>query len=149
VRRSNRQRPAFAILAIAILLATGPLAADERVAIDVSIVGIETLEGEIVVAVFDNEASFDRRLDPVAFAYLPVDSAVVRWSAELPAPGTYAIAVYHDRNGNRELDMRRLGGPKEPFGFSNDARGLFRPPSFDDAKISVELERYEVEVAVR
>ena len=46
MRRSNRQRPALAILAIAVLLAAGPLAADERVAVDVSIVGIETLEGE-------------------------------------------------------------------------------------------------------
>lgn len=149
MRITNHPLLALAMPAIAFMMAACPAIADERVAVDVSIVGIETLEGEIVIAVFDTEESFDERLNPVAFAYLPVDSAVVSWSTELVAPAVYAVAVYHDLNGNRELDMRRIGGPREPYGFSNNARGVFGPPGFDDAQITIELERYALEIEVR
>ena len=33
-------------------------------------------------------------------------------------PGTYAIAVIQDLNGNGELDRNFLGMPKEPLAFS-------------------------------
>jgi uncharacterized protein (DUF2141 family) len=31
-----------------------------------------------------------------------------------------------------------MGIPKEPFGASNDARGRFGPPKFDDARFQVD-----------
>ncbi|MBZ0206929.1 MAG: DUF2141 domain-containing protein [Flavobacteriales bacterium] len=37
------------------------------------------------------------------------------------SPGTYAVSVFHDVNGNGELDKSWVGWPKEPWGFSNDA----------------------------
>jgi uncharacterized protein (DUF2141 family) len=48
-------------------------------------------------------------------------------------PGTYAVAGYHDENGNGKLDMG-LFGPTEGWFASRDARGLLSAPSFDDAK---------------
>jgi len=53
------------------------------------------------------------------------------------APGIYAIAVYVDTNGNRQLDKNWLGIPREPFGFSKDALGLAGPPSFQQAAFVV------------
>jgi uncharacterized protein (DUF2141 family) len=51
--------------------------------------------------------------------------------------GEYGVSVYHDENGNGKLDTNVLGIPKEKYGFSNNASGLFGPPSFADAKIEV------------
>ena len=51
---------------------------------------------------------------------------------DLPA-GEYAIASYHDENGNGKLDTNALGLPEEGYGFSNDARGMFGPPKFSEA----------------
>jgi len=56
------------------------------------------------------------------------------------APGNYAIAVFADLNGNGELDSNFLRMPVEPYGFSNDARGRFGPPDFDEAMFVVEAE---------
>ena len=50
------------------------------------------------------------------------------------APGTYAIAGFHDENDNRVLDMGFLGIPKEGTGASRNAPQHFSPPSFEDAK---------------
>lgn len=47
--------------------------------------------------------------------------------------GAYAVSAFLDINNNQKLDMNLIGAPTEPYGFSNDARGLFGPPEFTDA----------------
>lgn len=66
-------------------------------------------------------------------------------------PGEYAVAVFHDENGNGKLDKRLMGIPKEPYGFSNNFRPKFSAPKFSDClikvgegekKISIELKNF-------
>lgn len=52
------------------------------------------------------------------------------------APGDYAIALLHDENGNGRLD--RIGPvPTEGFGFSNNPKLRFGPPSFRQARFTL------------
>lgn len=44
-------------------------------------------------------------------------------------PGHYAVATYHDENGDRDFN-RTLFRPKEGFGFSNDAPATMGLPAF-------------------
>lgn len=46
--------------------------------------------------------------------------------------GTYALAVFHDRNNNGDIDLNWFGAPTEPYGFSNNARGIFNEPDLTD-----------------
>jgi len=46
--------------------------------------------------------------------------------------GQYAIRHIHDENENGELDTNFIGMPKEGFGYSNDPKGKFGPPDFDE-----------------
>ena len=55
---------------------------------------------------------------------------------DVPA-GPFAVSVFHDENDNGELDSVALGIPSEPYGFSGDARDLFGPPSFEEARIEL------------
>ncbi|MBK7945863.1 MAG: DUF2141 domain-containing protein [Flavobacteriales bacterium] len=52
-------------------------------------------------------------------------------------PGQHAIKVFHDANANGKLDTNWMGIPNEPYGFGNDARGSFGPPSFEDASVTI------------
>ena len=52
-------------------------------------------------------------------------------------PGEYAIAVFHDENGNGKMDKHLFGIPKEPYGFSNNFRPRFSAPSFSDCEFNV------------
>ncbi len=45
--------------------------------------------------------------------------------------GTYSIRYYHDENSNDEMDSNKWGMPIEAYGYSNNAKGKFGPPSFD------------------
>lgn len=106
--------------------------------------GIEALTGEVRVAICN--ASFDEAGCPLGASRAPT-GGTERFVFEDMAPGRYAVAVYHDVNGNGTLDTIPPGLPKEPYGFSNDI-GRLRPPDFDAALVRVEGET-EIIVKVR
>ena len=101
--------------------------------------------GEIHVAVYDNAEAFEAdRGEKGGAAPGIVDGTIVMVEAgtstfeyELPA-GQYAVGIFHDVNLNNKMDNNFLGLPKEQYGFSNNARALFGPPSFEDAAFELE-----------
>ena len=103
----------------------------------VRITGFESTEGALAIALFDNAADYESQSNAVRRAWLEVSGAEVVWEVESLPAGDYALIAYQDTNGNREIDFRILGMPKEPVGVSNNARGVFGPPGFDAAKFSV------------
>jgi len=73
-------------------------------------------------------------------------SDAVRFTFTEVPPGTYAVAVFQDLNGNGRLDRTPLGLPLEPYGFSNDA-GRLRRPNF--AAASIRVGNQELRIGVR
>lgn len=55
----------------------------------------------------------------------------------IPA-GEYAFVAFQDYDRNNKLKTNFIGFPKEPVGFSNNAKIVFGPPSFEDAKVKIE-----------
>lgn len=55
---------------------------------------------------------------------------------DIPA-GDYAFVAFQDIDRNNQLKTNFIGYPKEPVGFSNNAKIRFGPPSFTDAKVNV------------
>jgi len=55
-------------------------------------------------------------------------------------PGEYAISSFHeeDENGTGQIRRNFFGIPKDEVGTSNDAKGHFGPPKFEDAKFKYE-----------
>jgi uncharacterized protein (DUF2141 family) len=47
--------------------------------------------------------------------------------------GKYAISIFHDTNEDGELSTNFIGIPKEPYGFSNNPKAKFGPPSFEQS----------------
>src|SRR5690606_37613482 len=63
------------------------------------------------------------------------------------AAGDYAIALYHDRNGNQKLDSNLLGIPTEPYGFSVAAgRNLAGPASWEQARFKLPPDGYSISI---
>lgn len=110
-----------------------PVAQAARVTVTVD--AIRTTDGAIMVGLFDGPATFPQRVfrGETAMAQIPSVTLIF----ENVEPGRYAMSAYHDRNGNGKLDLGAFGIPKEPYGFSRDARAAMGPPSFDDAAFDV------------
>jgi uncharacterized protein (DUF2141 family) len=53
------------------------------------------------------------------------------------APGTYAVAVVHDENGNGRLDKNLLGVPSEGYGVSHNRTYALSSPKWEESRFSV------------
>jgi uncharacterized protein (DUF2141 family) len=120
------------LLGIMLCVATS-MFAQER--LHVEVVNIKNDSGSIRVGLFDNEKDFLKKT-VVGESVLANGEKVNVVIENIPA-GEYAISVIHDENDNEELDVNFLGIPKEGFGFGNDAKGSFGPPSFEKAKVKI------------
>ena len=103
----------------------------EQPNLNIVISGIEDIEGSVMVAVYDSAEDF-LGTSPVATGQFKVKADVIEGQLMLPF-GTYGISVFHDVNDDGELNTGLFGIPKEPIGFSNNAKGSFGPPKFKDA----------------
>ena len=113
----------------------------------VNVSNIDPIEGDIYVAVYNSEESY-MDLDLTVFQQIvPVEADIEEIIFEDIPEGEYAVTVFQDLNDNGKLDTKLIGIPKEPYGFSNNARGTIGPPKYDSAKFSVKGDT-EIEITL-
>jgi uncharacterized protein (DUF2141 family) len=104
--------------------------------LELKVENVKSLEGEVRVGVFATADDFRKTAIREVKAPASGNPVAIR-IAELAA-GEYAIALYHDRNGNQKLDSNLLGIPTEPYGFSVAAgRSLGGPANWEQAKFKL------------
>jgi uncharacterized protein (DUF2141 family) len=64
-------------------------------------------------------------------------------------PGAYAIAVYHDANGDRDFNRSVVGMPLEAFGFSNNPENLTALPDFGEVRTVVRGAEKQLTIKLR
>jgi uncharacterized protein (DUF2141 family) len=117
----------------------------ETAQLEITVTNINQPDGTMFITIFKNP---DNWLGEEAFLDLrfPVtseeDSKFV--IPDIP-PGTYAVSIFHDLNGNLDIDTNFIGIPKEPYGFSGEV-GKFGPPKFDKASFVLESGTKELEI---
>lgn len=133
------------LFAAALLLAASPTAAAElTLALSTRATG-----GRIAIAVYRDAGSLRRGEGAVRTALVPRTGRLTTTTFDgLPA-GRYAVAVFHDTDGNGRLSTWPIGLPKEAYGFSRDARGRFGPPSFDAAAFDLPAAGVRLEISLR
>lgn len=125
-------------LLIALFLLSGTVLSAEPLTLTVNLKGFKSTAGSVEVVLFDQAAAFPKNPEKaIARRRATLDNSSARVEFRDVAPGTYAVAAYHDINGNGRMDTNFLGIPKEPTGASNDAKGRMGPPSFKDAQFIV------------
>ena len=100
----------------------------------IQVTGMDRLAGDVHFGVYDKEGEFPSGLS-VAGDNKPADQETVVFRVADLAPGQYAVAVYHDANGNGRHDVSLW--QIEDFGFSQNARAFFGPPKFDAAAFNL------------
>ncbi len=133
------------LFAAALLLAASPAAAAElTLALSTRATG-----GRIAIAVYRDGESLRRGEGAVRTALVPRTGRITTTTLDgLPA-GRYAVAVFHDTDGNGRLSTWPIGLPKEAYGFSRNARGRFGPPPFDAAAFDLPAAGARLEISLR
>ena len=101
-------------------------------------------QGEIHLAIYDDANVFENDNGDKGGAAQGIINGVIEevktgtasYQFDIP-DGTYAIGIFIDTNYNNKMDRNFLGIPKEQYGFSNNAKGSFGPPSFKDASFDM------------
>ena len=105
-----------------------------------TVTGLRSDSGVVEFALYATPKSFPQRGGMMAGSRVRITDAKAVSAFSGLAPGTYAVAVYHDENDNNRFDKNPVGFPLEGFGFSNDAPAFLGPPSFAEAAVRVPAE---------
>lgn len=115
--------------------------------LSLSVEGVKSSNGEIMVAIY-TEADAFLKFDKVYSAHsVKAEKGVTQLAIDNLPNGTYAVAVFHDANGNQKLDTNWLGIPKEAVGFSIAKMKTFGPPSFEECSFTLHGDR-ELKIAL-
>ena len=111
------------------------LEAQDAFNITVTVKGIDSNEGQIFLALYDNDADFLDKTFKGAKSKIENNQCVVTFE-NIPS-GIYAVSIFHDANDNGKMDTNFIGIPKEDYGCSNNASGFMGPPKWSDAKFEL------------
>lgn len=141
-------RTAVVLLLSALLCATGAAAATgaetpappERTSatLIVEVEGLKDDKGKLHASIYASEEGFPTKPEKaLRHVDVPIVAGKARVVFEGLPPGGYAVAAYHDENGDGKLDTGFLGIPTEGLASSNDAKGFMGPPSFEKARVEI------------
>ena len=95
-------------------------------------------QGELYIAWYNSSADFRESSKAVYSRIVAVTGKeLIAVPFDSIQAGTYAIAVFFDRNKNGKLDTNLFGVPTEKYGFSNNVYPLVRAASFEEAALKV------------
>jgi uncharacterized protein (DUF2141 family) len=105
--------------------------------IKIIIPNVKSDKGNLLIAIFNQATGFPEDAS-IAFqtAKLKAQKGKQFFVLDQLAHGRYAIAIFHDENGDGKMNKNMLGIPKEGYGVSNNVKNLMSAPAFKDAVFS-------------
>ncbi|MFM8806294.1 MAG: DUF2141 domain-containing protein [Sphingomonadales bacterium] len=106
--------------------------------LQIEVSGARNNKGVVLCSVFTDAQGYpDNAAMALYKARLPFRNGRVLFEVTSLAAGQYAVAILHDENEDGKMNTSTLGLPKEGYGFSNNVMGLFGPPSFAKAAVTI------------
>lgn len=124
---------------LSLMLFTSMVNEKTTVTLNVEIINVKVAKGKLMVAIYRPDEKFGAGTPAIA-RIVEVRTTGGQTTSFDMEPGEYALAAYHDVNGNEQLDKNFVGIPKEPYGFSKNFRPKFSAPSFKDCAFKVTSE---------
>jgi len=101
--------------------------------IQVDVVGVGA-GGILTVELYaPSDRDFLRKKSRLHRIRVPAHEGVQTVCFNITGPGSYALAAYHDKNGDRRLARKWNQMPAEPFALSNNKPLKFGMPRFEDS----------------
>ncbi len=118
--------------------------------LDVTFTGLHNAKGQITIVIYgDRPEDFLVKGKRLVKQRIPAQTGSVSVCLALPAPGHYALAAYHDEDGDGKLNRSFIGVPTEGYGFSNDAPAVMGLPAFSDVLFNAGPGDTAIKVAIR
>jgi uncharacterized protein (DUF2141 family) len=100
----------------------------------VKITNLGNTKGAVEIGLYNQATNFPSPGKQWKMARPSVNGNVVTYNfRDLPA-GDYAIATYHDENGDGKCNKNMFGVPTEAYAFSNDVRPFLSAPNYSSCR---------------
>lgn len=127
----------IAALAASSLAVAQPAATGASFDLKVRIDGLRDSKGVVRLCLTSRADAFPQcKAGTAVAATVKAAKGAVDYRFQGVRPGTYAVAAFHDANGNGKLD-KVMGVPKEGFAFSRNPPVRPRAPTFTEAHFTV------------
>lgn len=111
--------------------------ADTAARLEVTVRNLKSDRGNVVFTLYPDDRKRWLAHHGQLFKFtVPATSPVTRACIALPAAASYALAVYHDENGNRHFDRNWIGMPAEGYGVSRNPTSLIGLPALKDSRFT-------------
>ncbi len=119
----------------------------DGILLTIVVLGAVSDEGQMMLAIYDTANQFNDPTLATLKSPRPIKDGIATWIiAAKNLPSQFAVAAYHDENSDGALNRSMFGIPAESYGFSNQARGNFGPPSFEQAVLVRPTEDESIEI---
>ena len=103
----------------------------------ITVNNIKNIKGKLQVCLTDKKEDFLKQCDYAKT--VAVRNNTISLKIANIKTGVYSVSLFHDENNNGVLDTKGLFGiPSEPYGFSNNPRTTFGPPSFENCTFLID-----------
>ena len=128
-------RSLFSLCSMLLLLFLGtPALRAQAFDLTIELETIRSARGKLMMSLFNSADGFpSTHQKAMQIRQVPAQKGKMVVVFDGVPPGTYAVAVFHDENGDGKLNSNAFGAPKEPWGASNNVRPMFSAPSFKEA----------------
>lgn len=114
-----------------------PMAISQNLKLTLKVKNIGETIGQMCIAIYGSEDDYKDNKNQIWADCISVSSTTFEYIIEDLPKGRYMISIFHDLDSNEELNTNWIGMPKEPFGFSKDAKGKMGPPKFENASFEL------------
>jgi uncharacterized protein (DUF2141 family) len=128
------------VLGAALALGAAACAPAAAAELTVVVADLRSARGSVHLAVWDRAEGFTEQDAALIQTERPAADGQVRFELGKLAPGFYALAAFHDENGNGRFDRTWIGWPDEGLAFSNGAWIGLGAPSFKEAAFEVQAD---------
>ncbi len=109
--------------------------------LEIEISGISEIKGNIQIAIFNDSAVFPEKGKAYRVEYFDVNAEVMQVAIDDLPYDDYGVVLFHDVNSDKECNLNFIGIPKESYGFSNNVKPVLKAPSFESAKINLNINK--------
>lgn len=119
--------------------------------VEVTITGLKTAKGQIVIGVFKDDPTFQKEDAFLSRKFEKKDIKNGEMKIEFKMePGLYGLTLLDDENKSGLMEYSFIGIPKEGFGFSDYYHSGIKKPKFDAFKFTLEKDqKKKINVKVR
>ena len=134
------QIPAFFASILTLVTASHAVASEPAWQLVAELRGVQSDRGgKILCSLFGGEAGFPMDGSKAISTVVATGEGATRaCTFVVPGPGTYAVSVAHDENGNRKVDTKVFGIPTEGWATSNNVKPRFRAPTFGESSFEID-----------